>query len=385
MGARAIVSTGGGAPKGRYRLLSLITSLSTGGAEVLVESLTPLFELEADTLSVSLRPMGDVGRRMRDAGLQVASCDMGLKYDVRGLARLWRLVARFRPDVIHSHLVHANLLGRLVSTAAGIPAEVSSIHNERFDRRWEYRALRATDPLTSFDVCIGREVAVAMLDAGVVDGRKLRVIPNGVDAGRFRPGRGSRPAAWRAWAFPSDRSVFGFVGRLEPQKDISNLIAAARLLRARGAPVGFVVVGDGSLRRALEVEAVSSGVDDMVRFVGNLEAVPQVLRSLDAFVLPSAWEGLPLAVLEAMATGLPVVATRVGSVSDLVGEGIGGFLVPPRDARALADAVMTLSAQPGTMRRMGRRNRRVVEERHSLEANAWALLALYREALSFPR
>lgn len=365
----------------RPRLLSLITSLSTGGAEILLEGLTPLFEREVDTLTVSLRPLGDVGRRMREAGCAVASCEMALKYDPQGPARLWRLIAGFRPDILHSHLVHANLLGRILGKAAGVPVEVSSIHNERFDNRWEYESLRATDHLTTYDVCIGRQVAVAMLEAGVAHSRKLRVVPNGVDASRFHPARPDRVPPWSTWGFSAACAVFGFVGRLEPQKDIHNLLAAARILDGRGVPVGFVVVGDGSSRRALEAESASLGLGAGVRFAGSLDAVPAVLRTLDAFVLPSAWEGLPLAVLEAMASGLPIVSTRVGSVPDLVGDGVGGLLVAPADSRALAEAVSALVSDPRRARRMGLRNRRLVEERHSLEANAATLLALYRGAL----
>lgn len=365
----------------RPRVLSLITSLSTGGAEILLEGLTPLFERDVDTLTVSLRPLGDVGRRMRDAGHSVASCDMGIKYDPRGLTRLWRLIAGFRPDILHSHLVHANLLGRIVGRAVGVPVQVSSIHNERFDHGWEYRALRATDFLSAVDVCIGRQVAVAMLEAGVAGPRKVRVVPNGVDTSRFHPAPMDREPSWSAWGFAEERWVFGFVGRLEPQKDVPNLLAAARVLQDRGASVGFVVIGDGSSRRALEAEAASLQVETTVHFAGSLEAVPEALRSLDALMLPSAWEGLPLALLEAMSTGLPVVATRVGAVPDLVRDGVGGVLVPPSDPRALAEAVMALVSDPGRARRMGVRNRRVVQERHSLDANANDLLALYQGSL----
>ncbi len=364
------------------RVLFLITSLDTGGAEIMLERLMPHLVPRVDPFAVSLRPLGPVGLRMRDAGYPVGSCDMAVKYDPRGLLALGRHLRAFRADVVHTHLVHANLLGRLSTLTPWTQAEISSIHTGRFEHRWEYEALKATDCLTSADVCVGREVAVIMSQSGVVSPQKVRVIPNGVDAERFHPVSRDRMRPWRRWGFHDERPVFGCVGRLEPAKDVSNLLAAAAILESRNVAAGFVVVGDGSQRGELEAEASDRGVRGSVKFAGERADVPEVMRSLDALVLPSAWEGLPLALLEAMASGLPVVSTDVGSVRELLGGGAGGVLVPRRDPVALADGVMAMLAHTERAGHMGARNRQTVLAGYSLRANAEALVSLYRQVLS---
>ncbi|MBU2601256.1 MAG: glycosyltransferase [Actinobacteria bacterium] len=366
------------------RVLFLITSLDTGGAEILLERLMPHLTPWVEPFAVSLRPLGPVGRRMREAGYSVGSCDMAMKYDPRGLLALSRHLRAFRADVVHSHLVHANLLGRLAALTPWTRAEISSIHNERFEHRWEYEALRATDSLTSADVCIGRQIAVVMTRSGVVSPRKVRVIPNGVDADHFHPASMDRVPPWRRWGFADERPVFGFVGRLEPQKDVSNLLAAAAILESRKVDVGFVVIGDGSLRAQLEAEASTREVRGSVKFVGETADMPDAMRSLDALVLPSAWEGLPLALLEAMACGLPVVSTDVGSVGELLGGGAGGVLVPPRDPVAFADGVAGMLGDVERARSMGAHNREIVLAGYSLQANAAELITLYRQVLARP-
>lgn len=362
----------------RPRVFFLITSTSTGGAEILLERLAPLLAAHVDFQVMSLRPVGDVGRRMQEAGYEVASAGMAAKWDVRGLWRVAERVRCFRPHVIHAHLFHADLVARTVGRSVGRCFVVSTVHNERLERPWEHTLMRLTDAFTEVDICIGRRVAEAMIARRAVSAGKVRIIPNGVDVHTFKPRGKNATPPWQTWGFSLPCLIFGFVGRLEPQKDLPNLLAASSLLRAQGVRFGVVIVGGGFLEADIRAQVRSLGLGEYVQMAGKRVDMSHVMASFDAFVLPSSYEGLPLVLLEAMACGLPVVATRVGAVPELLGGRAGGILVDPRDGKALAAGMRELMSNPEEARRMGRRNRAVVRRDYSIEVNAHQLCSLYR-------
>lgn len=278
------------------------------------------------------------------------------RWDWRGMAATWARLRRIKPQVLHIHHVWpaADRYLSWIAGAAGVPHVVVTEHITGESHSGPQRALkrnelRQADAVTA--VC-GAVVDSLVRDYGVERAR-VRVVPNGADlpdeeierpaarqlrdqlgAGPFRP----------LWVCPA---------RLERQKGHAVMLDALARVRERGLDFVAVMAGDGSLRADLERRAQAVGLGDHVRFAGQVDPVGPLLQAADACVLPSLWEGLPLSLLEALARGRPVIASRVGGVPDAVEDGVTGRLVPAGDVEALAAALEDFHRHPDPARRMG--------------------------------
>jgi glycosyltransferase involved in cell wall biosynthesis len=185
----------------------------------------------------------------------------------------------------------------------------------------------------------------------------------------------------RTFGVQAQGLLVGTVGRLHPQKGFASLLAAVARVRERLPAIRLLLVGGGALRRDLVARAEALGLAEVVIFAGSRGDVPEILAALDLFVLPSLWEGLPNAVLEAMAAGLPVVATAAGGTPEVVVDGETGLLVPPGDVTALAEAIERLLRDPGLRRKMGEAGRKRVEGHFTIEQTVAQTVALYETLL----
>jgi glycosyltransferase involved in cell wall biosynthesis len=296
---------------------------------------------------------------------------------------LWRLLQHLRarrPQVLCTFMFHANTVGAILARLAGVPVVVSSIRNERFGPRWREHVEAVTQRLCDTTVVNSPRVAASLLARRIVPRDRCRVIPNAVDLGRFAPGEcPARESTRRRLGVPSEAFLWLAVGSLEAQKDHESLLRAAGQLRRRCRGLRIAIAGDGPLRAPLGRLSRAMGLEDTVHWLGLRHDVPDLLAASDAYVMSSRWEGSPNALLEALAGALPVAATEVGGVRDLVEEGRSGFLVPPGDSAALAAAmgrVMTLP--PEERRRMGRCGLRSVQSRHDSQVvlEQWRRLLL---------
>lgn len=312
--------------------------------------------------------------------------------DPRRFMQLVHVVRKASPDVVHTHLTYANVLGVLAAWLAGRPA-VASIHGVATEqgrlegpKRWLQSVV-----LSAF----ARRVVV--VSAAVLEdtARSLRlprgrmvVLSNAVDLQAVRVPPGFHRAAMRrdlgAEAEAATRLVCT-VGRLAPVKGHRFLIDALALLEqsepAFARTIRLILVGDGPEADSLRTRAAGLGLSDRVAFLGNRSDVPSIVAACDLFVLPSLNEGLSQALLEAMALGTPVVATRVGGAADLIGEEQTGWLVPPADAPALARAMTAALADPRIAQARASHASRRVQAHFSLEAHVERLEHLYRSLL----
>jgi glycosyltransferase involved in cell wall biosynthesis len=296
--------------------------------------------------------------------------------DPRMIPRVARAVAAFRPDVIHTHL---GVLKYLLPALAGRPRPVvHTLHNvaerevERPSRVLQYLAFRSR----VVPVAIGEAVADSV--RRVYRLPACRVIRNGIAVSDFAPQPRARDEVRAALELPQDAPVFLAVGRFEPQKDHATAIRAFASERLRAARAHLVLAGDGPLRPEAERLARALGAEDRVRFLGVRSDVPRLLAAADAFVLASRWEGNPLAVMEAMAAGRPVVATRVGCVPELV-PAAAGRLVEPGDPIALEAAVLELARDREVARGLGLHAAEIARTRFDISGMARAYEALYAE------
>jgi glycosyltransferase involved in cell wall biosynthesis len=295
--------------------------------------------------------------------------------DALGLIELVRLFRRERPAAVHLNSSKMGLLGRLAGWLARVPVRIFTVHGWAFAAhhgaaatayRWAERAAR---PFGTAIVCPVEQVRRMGIAAGTCDEARSVVIHNAVDA-----------AAAPVAALDADVPTIVSVGRLHEPKDFATLARALRSLPAAGWSAE--IVGDGPDRPAVERELREGELTAAVRLVGERTDVPRRLADADVFVLSSRSECMPISVLEAMAVGLPVVASAVGGVPEMVVDGETGYLVAPGDDRALGAALARLVADPDLRRRMGAAGRARVQERFDLPGFRAAHLALYRREMA---
>jgi glycosyltransferase involved in cell wall biosynthesis len=331
---------------------------------------------------VSLTALGPMGLEAREAGIPTDSLNMprGIP-DPRGLIRLTSLIRTWKPDIVHSHMVHANLMARLLRCLNRMPVLVSTIHSIQDGGRIRLLGYRLTDRLADCTTIVSETAAERYLATGAVSRSRLRVIPNGVDTTRFRPLPEVRAGLRRELGL-GEEFVWLAVGRFELAKDYPTMLAAFARLAGHDPNSKLLLVGRGSLQAATEELAQSLGLGPRVRFLGVRHDVPQLMSAADGYLLSSAWEGMPVVLLEAGAAGIPIVATAVGGNREVVLEGETGFLVPPRLPEELAEAMLRLAnLSPEQRRLMGQRGRAQVEARYALPKVIDRWEVMYRELL----
>jgi glycosyltransferase involved in cell wall biosynthesis len=296
-------------------------------------------------------------------------------------ARFARELRRRGIDVVHTHDRYSNIFAVPWARSAGVPAIASRRWWFRPDQRLHMIANRVAYTLANLVLANSPRVATLLVERERVPARKVRVVPNFLDEAAFAP----PPPEWRqAHAarvdFRNGGTIVGVVASLQPVKDQATLLRAAALLIADGVDLDVMLVGrDGGTRNALERLGAELDLDGRLRFAGLMPSVPSPHHLFDISVLCSTSEGLPNSILEAMAAGRPVVATRVGAVADAVLDGETGVLVPPGDERALADALRRLVKDPALRERMGAAARARARAEYSADAAIQALIACYDE------
>jgi glycosyltransferase involved in cell wall biosynthesis len=367
------------------KIFFLSTSMGMGGSDS--QLLAAAQELRArghEVLIVSLTPLGPMGLQAREAGVPTESLEMrrGVP-DPRGLVRLIRLVRAWRPDVLHSHMVHANLMARVLRLFVPIPALVSTIHNIYEGGRVRMAAYRLTNALVDHMTIVSQAAADRFVSEGIVPKNILTVVPNGVDTDRFRTVPASARESLRDSMGLEREFVWLAVGRFEVAKDYPNMLRAFATVHQRHPRAVLLLVGRGTLQAESEALAQALGLEEAVRFLGVRQDVPELMSAADAYVMSSAWEGMPMVLLEAAAAGLPIVSTVVGGNDEVVRDQESGFLVPPRDPDGLGMAMARLMELPDADRRsMGERGREHVRAHYGLSRVVERWEDLYREILA---
>jgi len=363
-------------PPERLRILLVPTGLNMGGAERQVVDL-------ADSLAalghrvmiaymvdgVALRP---VSRRVALYPLRCTKTPMGL---LNGYVRLAAMVYRWRPDVVHSHMVHANLLARLARLAVPMPRLVCTAHSNREGGRGVVLAYRLTDCLADVTTHVSREAAAEYEQVGAVPEGGMVTVYNGIDTRRFQEcAAGADPGVWPG---PGGRRRVLSVGRLVPEKNQAALLHAFSLVAGDYPDTDLWIAGDGPLRADLEALASMLGLVGRVFLMGERRDVPELMRSADLLVLSSRVEGFGLVVAEAMASGALVVATDVGGVAEVMGN--HGFLVPPGDVAALAQGMAkALCMERSRASLLAACNRAYVSSRFDIRRITEDWLGIYR-------
>lgn len=297
--------------------------------------------------------------------------------------KLARVLRALRPALVHTRNLAA-LEMNLPAWFARVPVRLHGEHGRDVDdpdglARKPRRVRRLYRPFVTHYIALSVELSNYLTQAVGISAQRVELICNGVDSERFRPASGAREAVPGSPFNDPALCVIGTVGRLQAVKDQAALVRAFARVRRSGAfpELRLVLVGEGAMRTEIEAAIREEGVGDAVWLAGERADVPQMMRGFDIFALPSLAEGISNTVLEAMACGLPVVATAVGGNPELIEDGVSGALVPASDAQALADALAFYAGAPELRREQGRAGRRRIEASFSLAGMLDRYEALY--------
>ncbi len=356
----------------------IVHSLGIGGLENGLVNLVNPPSPGIRHVIVCMSPDGGFRSRLNQ-GVEVLSLNKRLGHDLPTFVKLVRLLQRIRPHIVHSRN-WATFDAVLAARLAGVPVVIHGEHGREFtdpegrnSRR--NRARRLFAPLVSRFVTVSNHLRRWLVEEVRIPAQKVITIHNGVDTTRFAPT--DRAAARAALGLASGQPVIGTVGRLDPVKDHATLIRAFSRVRSTCGDVTLLIAGDGPCKEDLQALVATLGLNEHVRFLGERHDIPGVLAAMDVFVLPSIAEGISNTILEAMAAGLPVVATRVGGNPELVEDGVNGILVPQGDSEALATAVATYLRDPHLLEVHGKSSRLRAVEAFGLERMRGAYANLY--------
>lgn len=366
------------------RLMHITNDLEIGGVQELLLLLLKNLNKERFRLYLgTVCAKGELVRDIEDLGVQVRyyPCirrNLLFKWITPyQVFRLSRWMREERIDIVHTHLFLGGLIGRVAALLARVPAVIHTEHNTYYWKRFYHVGIdRILAKFTEKIIAVSQAVQDFTLKQEGISPDKFTVIYNGIDYERFDIGIG-KDRIREEFKIPLGAPLVGSIGRLVPQKGFKNLLLAAAKVLEEIPETKFLIVGDGPERRNLEVEACRLGISEDIIFTGFRRDIPQILSTVDLFVLASLWEGMGLVLLEAMAAGRPVVATAVGPIPEIIEDKITGVLTPPSDPDSLALAIISLLKDRGRTDRMGEIGRSRVRERFGIKRMAEKIEGLY--------
>jgi len=365
------------------KILYIIGGLGVGGAErqlfYLVRGIARLADVTVVSLSgpnAALLPEFE-----RLAGVQTVLCPKRPGIDPMLIPRLVAVLRRERPAIVHTYLRTASYWGRVAACLAGVPIRIASERNVELARGSFANMLdRRLSSVTDRVVVNSTAIRDHLVRTERLDPAKIEVLHSGVPVFQALLEPEVHTMRWEL-GLGEFEYVVAFIGRLVPQKNPALFLEMAQAILRSGLKCGFLLVGDGPLRATLGEQTRNLGIEESVRFVGVRNDMPRILGMIDLLVLTSDWEGLPNVVLEALAAGVPTVATNVGGVGELLADGVTGYIVPPRDLSTLVDRVIRMLGDKDFRAQCGRRGREYVQAHFSISAMVDRTVKVYNTTL----
>lgn len=368
------------------RVLYIIATLPIGGAEEHLKTVVANIDSYGFKPTVCcIGEKGLIGEEIESLGVEVITLGRmkGKGFDPRIIKGLMALIKEREIDIIHTHLYHANMYGRAAALAARVPvvATEHNVYKSYKKKRSVINRLLAkrTDSMIAVSMAVKDEIC----KRDSIDPAKVEVIYNGIEVERFKvPDAEEKRRAKVALGLEPDIIVAGTISRLSKQKGHTYLLRAFADLTRSFPELKLLVVGSGPLEDELKSQAEKLGLSESVIFTGARRDVPEILKALDIFVMPSLWEGFPVSLLEAFATGLPVVVSPVGGVVDAVKDRVSGLYVEPEDVDGLVAQISKLLKDNEMATGLGTEARKVVEESFSVSCMVDSLAELYTDVLA---
>ena len=363
------------------RLLLVVDSLEMGGAERQVVDLAVALRRNGYGVMVACSVAGDLSGALEKAGVPVRPLLERLAKRRLSPTYTWRLrqlLRKERFDLVHAHIYASVVAAAIATLGTDVPLVITE-HTEaswqdwraRWVSRWVYRRAEHV-------IAVSTPIRRRLIERDSVHPDLITIIPNAVVPAPEPPADAQLPAELR------ERPLVGVVARLQPEKGVANFLKAAARVAPQFPEAHFVVAGDGPLRQELAALAEDLGLGKRVHFLGFRSDASALMKSLDVLVVPSLTEGSPLVILEAMAAGVPVVASAVGGIPDQIRHDKEGLLVSPGDTDALGDALLALLRDPDRARRLGEAGRRRATSRFSHATMVRQIEDVYRDVLGHP-
>jgi glycosyltransferase involved in cell wall biosynthesis len=367
-----------------YRVLHVIDSLALGGAQVVLENLlTHADRSRFAPETACLHGRGVFWDRIKGTGWPVHSLSFHRYFPSYVPALLGLALAR-RYDVVHCHLLASNLIAKPIATFAGVPVRINHDHcNDKVaDSRRRAPAADTWANRFSTHVCaVSESTRQFLIQHEGVPEERTTTIHNGIDLAIFQPRPERRAAARARWNLPAEAFVVGGIGRLSYQKNFALFLETAAQVLERHPSARFVIAGTGEDDAALRAQAAQLGLGDRLQFLGFVGDMTALYPALDLLLLTSRYEGLPITILEAMAVGIPIVASRLDGMLEILRDGEDAALVPPGESDAFAARVCELIAQHALARRYADAALAKARAHHSAEGMTRAVEAIYLKYL----
>jgi glycosyltransferase involved in cell wall biosynthesis len=353
------------------KIVQLDSQRSWRGGEQQVLYLSQALQARGCDNVIVCQPQSALSRRATEAGLPTWNLQMRHEVDLAAAWRLGRYLKRRQVDILHMHAPHAHTIGLLARRVAPgvrlvVSRRVDFAPKRHWGSRWKYRAAGV------YYLTVSDAVRHVLLSSGI-PAERVRTIHSGIDVSR------GDAVPDTAALFSEGTRVLGTVGHLAGHKGHAYLLEATRHLLRDEPHLGVAIVGSGDLQPALEAQAAALGIAERVRFPGFRRDVMALIRQFELFVMPSSLEGLGTSLLDAMALGKPVVATRVGGIPEVVHDGVTGLLVPPRDPVALARAIGVMLRHPELAKQFGEAGRARVARYFTAARMAERTLHVYQQ------
>jgi glycosyltransferase involved in cell wall biosynthesis len=344
------------------------------------------YQVKLALLAERDKPLDDYVLRLEEGGVQVKRVFIRGDIDPLLVWRLYRLLREGNYDLVHTHLIHADLYGTLAAKLAGVPIIVSTKHNDNAFRRHPFYAFldRLASKFAGKIIVVSDHLKRFFDEVEGLDRGKMTRIHYGLEEAwvEDQSSRTARPVSVQEeLGIPPDTPLVGIIARLNPQKGHTYLLAAFAKVVESLPEARLLIVGDGNLRGDLERQTRELRITRRVTFTGWRDDIPRIMADLNLLILSSLWEGFGLVLLEAMMMGKPIVASRVSAIPEIVVDGVTGLLVPPRDQEALAKAIIAMLQDKERAEAMGQAGRERVERYFSVERMVQQTEALYEELI----
>ncbi len=366
----------------RFEFLFVIDNLKPGGAQKALLSLVEAIDTsEIQSVVCCLGDSGIIEEKLRSAGVRVMHLNRFLIYSGIALPLMRRYIRRHNVILVQSFLFHSDILVRILHRRTSLPATVASVRSGEITKpEWKCWLNRRVGGRADLTIAVSEDALDFAVRCEGLRREKAVVVMNGVDAAKYDP-------ALRVSAqeldprIPPGARVVGTVGRLGPEKAHPSLLEAFAHVRRRVPEAHLVIAGDGPMRHELSELTRRLGIAESVHVLGFRDDVPRVLAAMDVFCLPSRFEGISNALLEAMAMAKPCIATAVAGNKALIRDGVEGILVPPSDATALADAIVALLQDRERAAALGEAARKRVEQEFTMDHMVQGYADAYRSVL----
>ncbi len=373
------------------KILYIITLADFGGAQTHLKHLVSQLDGDTYELTVACPPSGVLVDYLKKQGIRHIPLpflrrEISLINDLRSLYQLYKVCKKEKPDIVHAHSSKAGFLGRLGAYFAGVPFIIFTVHGfsftptERRLQRWLFKTIEFVAGIFSRKViCVSAKDMEQALAEGIISAKRLAQIANGVAIEEFSEEK--RATTRESLGFSEDHIVLGMVSRMIDEKGIPYLLSAVEVLIKRNDKLRLLLIGGGEMMERYKKWTKQKSLQDRIIFTGFREDIPQLLAAIDIFIHPSLYEAMPYAVLEAMAAGKAIIATRVGDIPELITNGLDGLLVEPGSVGELIQAIEKLVAEPMNRKIMGENAKKTIKERFTLKQTVQRTEKVYRDGL----